>query len=524
MILSYSLVNCTVSIGSLRHMTKERLPLWQIARFPEESPLEGVPTKTYQSALLAQEVGIPPQIFELIASHLTQFETLFNLDKRRLLQQEKVGNLLADPSGVTTYLGALNNLQKSLPEIKPEIATITSYYEFMLNNIEDYAKSAGNYNPLSLQQWLHLYVAKNQWKQMATRVLRGFYRHPKTPKETVDFLYTFSSAILQTHDPEIFFQGLPIMMWHTDIFPKDGKFYLSSQNKTIHLDRMKQFAIAGIYAGDDELIIKQDEIEDFIFSLAAKERLYDTLSNSMKFIINLVRNDDEIQRLVLQNQKRYPDQTSRFQRYFQEKRHYGHKGNPVEKEFILRHILLPPGELRRLLNQRLELDYGKKVKLALPHKEEEVNFDEYLPLIIQQALNDTSNKNPCIEKNEAVRTLFYLSPHFSETEMRRFTHQAITLTRELKSFNIATIIGKNYQLKIDDKQLQDIGIERIIFEPDIKREKIKLIIPIGFYQFIFQLNKDMQFEDIDNNPLVLPFLRSAFIKTLILNNLKLIAR
>ena len=474
-----------------------------IPRFPEEPKSEGAPKRAHESILLAEEEGLP-FLYE-IGEDLKKFKDLEVAEKQKQFQAELAQKLLKDPQKFEEYFDNIRILEEKWIDKK----TILAYYKnSFFNNLERFAGEYGENDVDLLKAWLNLSVKSNVYKEASESVLRGYHDRLKSVKESMNFLYSFAQAVMESDDEEVFKRGLEIVGWGTDIFPQKS---LSEKNY-----------VKSIFSGDDELLRQQLEIDAVTWYFLQKffPEKHLQMQKSIGEIVKL----PETQKAASEFTKRQPARMKILSDFYND---IDIKSglSPVDPEKLKEwpyDLIMNGGPLRKLFNERVSLE-GNQVALFLPNKGDSLfsygsNVNE---IILGDLKSEPSPNKRTIKDRNIVGTIFYLSPELKEEELGLLERDNVNLKKEIISERVHFVSPRGDKVIITDEELAGLGIRSILFELGNSRTMTDITIEIENYKFELTLDRNFVLLDKDGRRrLPISFKRGAFVESVILNYLK----
>lgn len=481
----------------------ERKPFPHIPRFPEEPKLEGAPHYAHESKLLEIEEGLP-LLYEA-GRDIRRFSEISKRAKQKEFQSELCGKLIAEPERFEEYIDTLRVLEERWEEKKGEVSDFTRLF---LDNLERYVREKGSYTSETLKKWIDLSARSSVYKEAAEKILRALYERAKEPKQTIDFLYEFTQAILESEDKEVFERGLEILSFTTDVFKQESRGEMDFLKAT--------------FSEDDEIVRKQQEVDAVIwyFGERYKPEEYKNYVDSirelskreeyLRFIDERIRKDSERVKTMISFIERGGGGRGFASISHKQRDRWPHK------------LFFQQGEVRRLFNERVSMENEEMISISLPEKGS-MMFKGEVGVIqtILEELRKEPKGGDILQERSYVKSLFYLSPELSKELQQVLADDAVLLRKEIQDERRHLISPRGDKMIIVSPELQAFGFKSILFEQGKPKTRLKATVEVENYKFVLEINKDLGFEESGTGKsFFVSFGRRAFFEEVLLNHLK----
>jgi hypothetical protein len=493
-------------------MERER-PMPDIVLLPEEREeaaaakvpkLPGAPERAYESALLAEAEGLPSGAFDSVGKDLDRFADARQMERKRLVQRERLRQFLRDPDSFEQYFDTLHILDDRWEDHRYDL---TAFKQSFGENFERYIGEINEYTPESLRKWLELSVQSNVYREQAEKVMRTLYERVRNPKETIDFLYAFAQSILETDRKEVFDRGLEILCWGTDVFPRSS--------------RGQKNYLKAAFGGEDDLLQKQQEIDAVVYIFGQKyaPEAYQQMREAM----DVLGEDPEVRGVLENLMRKDPGKGNKLIAFLtREERGSGKMVSvpePLQQEWPYT-LALKAGPVRRLFNERIEQEEEQFVNFSLPEAGNLLFRSPISRETILTSLSKESSGERSFSEASYIKALFYLTPELTPEQMEKLAEDNGKLRQDIFRDLTHSISQRGDRMLVVDPELKQLGFKSILFEFSDPSTTTKITVEVGNYQFIVRMDEDLSLVEYGtgrNFPV--SFQRRAFFEHILLAHL-----
>lgn len=477
-------------------------PFPEMARFPDEPKLEGVPQTPEESIFttspeLTWLLDFPHKNSEQVHREIKQF----------------TDQLAAEPEKLEGLFAAFDMIENV-----PGYAKAFRYKEKIIDGIKKINfRETPVLSNAAIEKWLGYYAEDTIFKDIAENFIKQFIRSNKDTKSVIDCIYNLLLIGLKSGN-----QNIEKLV--SQIVCNDAGNILDTDSRQFTL------LVLGIWTPNDDATFKKaidiDTARDYYIYLKYPE-LEDKYYKGLQETLGKKENLVEFQKLRKQWD---PDKLRKLNNLFNR----GSKNtgsmtmdDMTSDDFPNNIIFKNPSELRKLatklfIQEQNRLDpESEHTNIILPNFQGGSDAQGSVELI-KSALTKEA-KDMGAQTDEAYfESLSYLHPEtVNKEKLELIAQENQRLTQEMQTDTRYLLSPRGDQLEISDDDLKNLGFKTITYEMDKKNKRDTVVsVKIGNFTFRLLLDEFFTFKQADTkNGLLLPP-NSEYLKHVILSHLR----
>lgn len=440
-------------------------PFPEVARFPDEPPLDGAPASAAESIFLSiPELG-------RAANAASQHGEL-NSDARRRFLEQRAAELMTDPQRCVQFLDALAVLQAAAPS-----AQLTNFSGELATALDRVHLDIKTFSSERLHDWIELSVESAIYRPLAERILKRAIEHCPDTASITKLLYNLALGGLASSNPRVAERAMEILSYQSELLPANSVQALN-------------YLLASFDLNDD-VLQRAMEIDGALTFLCKihrpelfekKQDAHDQIAETALFkkgTTKIFRADPKRLKAL---HKFYGQSSSDLGvLQFNEDTHTDLTQWPWP-------LVLQGGPLRRWFNDRMapelsQRENQERISLHLP--ERDIVVGPPVGHMIQKQLESPTATPRVLTEAPYWKTLAYLTPDdLSVEDCTRLRDWNAQLREEMQTNTRHLLSPRGDRLEIRDDLLTALGIKEVLFamHDQNKRETI-VTLTIGRYHF-----------------------------------------
>ncbi len=477
-------------------------PFPEMARFPEEPKLEGVPHSPEESLFATS-----PELTWLLDFPYKNSEQIHQQIK------EFTAQLPAEPEKLEGLFAAFDMIDGL-----PGYDKVLRYREKIIEGIKKINfKETPTLPNAAIEKWLSYYAQDTVFKDIAENFIRQFLRSNKDSKSMIDCVYNLLLIGIKSGN-----QNIEKLV--SQIICNDADNIMDADSKQFTL------LILGTWIPNDDEVLKKaidiDAARDYYIYLKypeLKDKYYTGLQQALSKKENMIAFQNiqkewdpvKLRKLKMLFSKGAKDTTNMT---MDDMTSGGYPNDIIFKN---------PSDLRKLVTklsvqEHNRLDPSKtRINVVLPNFQGGSNIQNISELI-KTAL-DKDSKDKTAQTDETYwESLAYLHPeNIDQEKLELIAKENERLVQEMQTDTRYLLSPRGDLLEISDEDLKNLGFKAIAYEMDPKNKRDTVVtVKIGNFTFKLLLDEFFTFKQADTKDGLLLPPDAEFLKNIILSHLR----